>query len=190
MRTVVHGPLPAELEEYLAKRARLGLDRRDEVWEGEYHMSPAPNRRHADLDAQLGELLGPRARAVGLRPYGNLNIGEKENYRIPDRSFIDPSVERDIYLPTATVVVEILSQDDDTCKKFPFYATRAVAEILVVDPAERTVQWFVRAEANAKRRPNPSSRRRPASYSGYRRRHSQPNSAGPRAPPSRPGRRP
>ena len=149
MRTVVHGPLPAELEEYMAKRARLGLDRRDEVWEGEYHMSPAPNRRHADLEAQLGELLGPRARAVGLRPYGNLNIGEKENYRIPDRSFIDPTVEGDIYLPTATVVVEILSQDDDTYKKFSFYATRGIAEILVIDPAKRTVQWFVRAEASA-----------------------------------------
>ncbi len=148
MRTVVHGPLPAELEVYMAKRARLGLDRCDEVWEGEYHMTPAPNRRHADLEAQLGELLGPRARAVGLRPYGNLNIGEKENYRIPDRSFIDPSVEGDIYLPTATVVVEILSQDDDTYKKFPFYATRGIAEILVVDPAKRTVQWFVRAGAS------------------------------------------
>ena len=144
---VVHGPLPVELEEYLAKRARLGLDRFDEVWNGEYHMAPAPSRRHADIDAQLAVILEPYSRDVGLRGYGPLNIGEKESYRIPDRSFLDPSVEGDVYVPTATVVVEILSKDDDSYAKFPFYAQRGIVEILVVDPVAQTVQWFARDDA-------------------------------------------
>lgn len=52
------------------------------------------------------------------------------------------------WVPTAAMVVEIVSPDDETYEKFPFYAEREVEEILVVDPAARTVAiWQRTAEA-------------------------------------------
>jgi len=40
------------------------------------------------------------------------------------------------------MVVEILSADDETWQKLPFYAAHQVDEVLIVDPAERTVTWL------------------------------------------------
>jgi len=41
MRTVLLEP-PAEVRAWLARRRELGQDLYDEVWEGEYHVAPAP----------------------------------------------------------------------------------------------------------------------------------------------------
>jgi Uma2 family endonuclease len=43
---------------------------------------------------------------------------------------------------TAALIVEILSQGDESWQKLPFYAAHDVDEILIVDPAERTVTWL------------------------------------------------
>jgi hypothetical protein len=40
--TLVMDPPPAEFEALIERRRRLGLDRRDEMWEGVYHLAPAP----------------------------------------------------------------------------------------------------------------------------------------------------
>jgi len=40
------------------------------------------------------------------------------------------------------MVVEVLSPDDETFEKFGFYAAHGVEEILVADPAERTVRLW------------------------------------------------
>jgi Uma2 family endonuclease len=45
-------------------------------------------------------------------------------------------------VPTAVVVVEILSPDDETFDKFGFYAGTGVDELIVVDPAERLIRCF------------------------------------------------
>jgi hypothetical protein len=39
-------------------------------------------------------------------------------------------------------VVEIISPDDESWQKLPFFAAHDVDEVLLVDPAERTVTWL------------------------------------------------
>jgi Uma2 family endonuclease len=143
MRTVLLGEPPAEVQAWLDRRRALGQDLFDEVWEGEYHVAPAPHRRHGDVDDQLAAMLRPRARAAGLWPSGPLNIGGPDDYRVPDRAYL---CDRDTatFTPTAAVVVEIVSPGDETRSKSGFYFAVGVEEMLVVDPESRNVQWWAR----------------------------------------------
>ena len=134
MRTVVLGEPPAPLAEWLDQRRRNGQDLFDEVWEGVYHVAPAPARRHGDVDDQLAALLRAPARSRELWPSGPLNIGEPGDYRVPDRAYLRDR-EMATFVRTAAVVVEIVSPDDETYAKFDFYAARRVEEVIVVDPA-------------------------------------------------------
>jgi Uma2 family endonuclease len=45
-------------------------------------------------------------------------------------------------VPTAALVVEIVSPGDESWNKLPFYAVHHVDEMLIVDPSERTVHWL------------------------------------------------
>lgn len=126
----------------LQRRRRLGQDRFDEVWEGVLHVNPAPSYEHQRVGQQLAELLGPLARAAGLEPViGGVNVGSERDYRIPDGGLYRPGASG-TWLPTAALVIEIVSPEDETWEKLPFYAARGVDEVLVVDPKERTVLWF------------------------------------------------
>jgi len=69
------------------------------------------------------------------------NIGESEHdFRVPDGALHRPGASG-VWLSTATLVVEILSPGDESWQKLPFYAAHDVAEVLIVDPIERTVTW-------------------------------------------------
>jgi Uma2 family endonuclease len=94
----------------------LGQDLFDEVWEGEYHLPPAVHGRHGRVDAELAATLHSRARRVGLWDSGPCNTGTPDDYRVPDRSFLADQVTRRFY-PTAEVVVEIVSPDDESRNK-------------------------------------------------------------------------
>ncbi|MGH9069305.1 MAG: Uma2 family endonuclease [Acidimicrobiales bacterium] len=140
MRTVVLEPLPVEVAELIERRQRLGLDLHDEVWEGTYHMAPAARFRHADLDQQLAEVLGPLARAAGLIVSGPFNLGDSDSFRVPGRGLHRGDQEPGaVYLDTAAMVVEIVSPGDETWDKLDFYAGHGVDELLVVDPGKRKV---------------------------------------------------
>jgi Uma2 family endonuclease len=142
MPTLVRDPQPVEFERLLERRRRLGQDLLDEVWEGVYHMNPAPHSRHSDIQQQLAVLLDRPARQAGLRPrLGIFNLGEPNDYRVPDGGLLRPGGEA-VYLPAAALVVEIVSPNDDTWDKLCFYANRAVDELLIVDPQERRVHWL------------------------------------------------
>ncbi len=39
-------------------------------------------------------------------------------------------------------MVEIVSPNDDSYKKFSFYAAHEVDEVVIVDPAKRSVEWL------------------------------------------------
>src|SRR5689334_22709833 len=112
MSAVLFQHRPAELEALLAERHAKGLDIRDEVWEGVYVvMAPSPSIRHEWIAAQLIEIFGPRARAIGLRAIATANIGVLDDYRIPDvvvfdRGDADPT---GVWISTAALVVEIRS---------------------------------------------------------------------------------
>jgi Uma2 family endonuclease len=143
MRTLVLPPLPAEIERFLERRKALGQDTYDEVWEGTYHMSPAARSMHGYLDDQLARLLGPYADRAGLVGTGPFNLGEPDDYRVPDRGYHRNFDPRLAYLQTAVVVVEIVSPGDETFEKLPFYAAHGVEEVIVVEPEESRVQVLV-----------------------------------------------
>lgn len=145
MRTLVLDPSPPQLQALIEQRQRTGTDLHDEVWEGVYHMIPVAGVGHSLIAAQLATLLGTPARANGLVVGAEFNLGGKDDYRVPDLG-----VHRDpapaVWASTAAVAVEVLSPDDDTWKKLPFYAQHEVEELLIVDPGERSVTWLALRE--------------------------------------------
>ena len=143
MPTLVLGTPPPELEALLERRRQAGVDRLDEVWQGVRHMVPGPSIEHADISQQLAVLLDGPARAAGLRPtMSEFNLGESEHdFRVPDGGLHRPGASG-VLQATAAAVVEILSPGDESRQKLPFYADHDVDEVLLVDPAERTVTWL------------------------------------------------
>jgi len=146
MRTLVLDPPPAQLEALLEQRRRTGTDKHDEVWEGVYHVIPVGGIAHSLVAAQLAVLLDAPARTHGLLVSTEFNLASnKDNYRVPDLG-VHRNPRPAVWVPTAAIAVEVLSPDDDTWKKLPFYAQHEVDELLIVDPAERSVTWLTLRE--------------------------------------------
>jgi Uma2 family endonuclease len=141
MRTLLPDPPPQPFEDLLEWRRRIGADRHDEVWEGVLHMSPGPHEIHSDVQCQIGVLLYEPARAAGLHPRGEFNIGERDNYRVPDGGLRRERVWR-LYAPSAALVVEVVSPNDETWDKLGFYAAHDVRELVIADPQTQTVHWL------------------------------------------------
>ena len=145
MKTVVLGPPPAELERLIEHRHALGLDIFDEIWGGTYHMAPAPHPHHGYLDSQLARILRPYADAASLVETGPFNLGEPGDYRVPDHGY-HRELPGAAFVATAAVVTEVVSPDDETYDKLPFYARHEVDEVLVVEPDARQVRILALAD--------------------------------------------
>jgi Uma2 family endonuclease len=72
---------------------------------------------------------------------GEINLGKPDVYRVPDGALTEDG-GGELYNPTAVLVIEVLSPSDETTKKLPFYAAHRVAELLIIDPDQRTVNWL------------------------------------------------
>lgn len=144
MSTLVLGARPPELEQFLQRRRALGQDRLDEVWQGVYHVAPAPHFAHGRVSAELAALLRLAARRAGLVMTDAFNLGEPTDYRVPDQG-LHRAGAAGTWLPTAALVVEVVSPDDESYAKFGFYAAHDVDEVLIADPRTRTVRlWQLR----------------------------------------------
>ncbi len=142
VRTLVLDPQTAGLGELMERRRRSGLDRLDEIWEGVYHMVPAPSYAHGDIDSQLHAILRPLASSAGLTMTSQCNIGEGEHdFRVPDAALHRPGASGVWHL-TAAMVIEVVSPGDESWEKLPFYAAHRVDEVLIVDPRKRSVSWL------------------------------------------------
>ena len=138
--------------EVLAHRKLTGVDRWDEMWEGVLHMAPAPNREHQRILDDLIIFLGP---LIKQRNRGTLQSGinvfdeasPKENYRIPDLSFVARGHES-VLAEDGTrgggpdAVIEIRSPGDESYDKFPFFASLGVREVIVVDRDSKKPEVF------------------------------------------------
>jgi Uma2 family endonuclease len=145
MPTLVFDPPPAELEAIFERRRHSGADRRDEVWEGVLHMIPPPSVEHERLLIMLGRLLGPHADAAQLEITGGIAIGaDKDDYRVGDLTLLRPGSQPQ-WNDTAALVVQIVSPEDKSWDKLPFYAAHRVDELVIVDPAKGSVDWLARA---------------------------------------------
>jgi len=145
MRTLVLDPPPPQLQELLERRRRTGADRHDEVWEGVYHMIPAPGTAHSFVAQQLAVLLDAPARAAGLVVSVEFNLGAEGDFRVPDLG-VHRERRLGTWMPASAIVVEVLSPQDERWEKLPFYARRGVEEVLIVDPPGRSVTWLALRE--------------------------------------------
>jgi hypothetical protein len=140
MTVLVVGEHP-DVTAIIERRRALGLDGHDEVWEGIYHMVPHAQSGHGMVESELHAVLRPHARRAGLRVIGAFNLGEATDYRVPDLAVREPGPDA-VYLPTARLVIEVLSPDDETFAKFDFYGAHGVAEIMVADPEARSLRLW------------------------------------------------
>jgi Uma2 family endonuclease len=142
MSTLVLDPATPELKALKERRRRAGLDRLDEVWEGVLHMVPAPSHEHANIATQLALARDAPARNAGLElTMHEFNLGESErDFRVPDGGLHRPGGD-EMWHSTAALVVEIVSPEDESWQKLPFYAAHGVDEVLIVDP-QRSVHWL------------------------------------------------
>jgi Uma2 family endonuclease len=132
-------------ESLLEDRRRKGLDRLDEMWEGVLHMVPPPSSSHQKLGSDLLEGLRPFARAQGLTLVYEMGVyrGDRD-YRVPDLVAYRPDqlssrgVERG-----PEVVFELLSPNDETYEKLPFYESMGVREVFVIDPETARIELFL-----------------------------------------------
>jgi Uma2 family endonuclease len=99
------------------------------------------------LDHAVVRVLDPLAEAAGLVGSGPFNLGVVDDFRVPDHGYHRQESSA-TWFPTAAVVVEILSPDDETYEKFPFYAAHDVEEIVVVDPVNQSVSVWQRTSTD------------------------------------------
>jgi Uma2 family endonuclease len=76
---------------------------------------------------------------------GQCNLGDPDDYRVPDGGLF-ASAPDELYCATAALVIEIVSPGDETWDKLPFYAAHQVDELLIVDPQEQRVHWLALTE--------------------------------------------
>lgn len=144
MRVVMLSPP----EELLAERRRIGADRWDEIWEGVLHMVPPPSAWHQQMGTELIAVLLPVAKARGwLASYetGLFRSGAvKDDYRVPDLMVYRPDARSQRGVEgRAEVVIELLSPDDESRDKLPFYESLGVGEVFLIDPDTRAVELYV-----------------------------------------------
>jgi Uma2 family endonuclease len=136
------------IQAWLEKRRELGLDRRDEVWDGVYHVVPGPSSPHQHFEKLLDRILHPYLEPLGYEVYRCMDVLQpgrhNKDYRQPDISVVAPKniVHRGIE-GHAELVVEVLSPRDESRKKFGFYAAREIPEFWIADPVKKIVEVYV-----------------------------------------------
>ena len=128
----------ADLE--LERRRRLGIDRQDECWDGEWHLVNPPKRWHPRLNSDMFRALAPIADRAGLSSYCEATgVYEDldDNWRVPDQVYVRSDQEIEEGVTSAELVVEVRSPGDDSYAKLPFYAERGVTEVLIVHQDRR-----------------------------------------------------
>ena len=137
--------------QWLEERARLGLDRLDEVWEGVLHMPPAPGRIHQSVGTALTMFLGPELAARKIKLQYETEVHRPgaggSDYRVADLVFFredQPGLALTArgFEGAPLAVLEILSPNDETHEKLDFYAALGVAEVIVIDPHSRRAEIF------------------------------------------------
>ena len=121
-------------------RRRLGIDKSDERWDGEWHFVNPPRSWHNRLNCDMYEVLAPLARRRGLEPFGDCCgiFGDPEsNWRIPDQVYCRPEDVVEVGVVSAEFVVEVHSPGGEAYEKLPYFAERGVSEVLIVHEDRR-----------------------------------------------------
>jgi Uma2 family endonuclease len=129
-------------EHLRAQRIATGADRWDEVWEGTYMMTPLPNIEHQEIAGGLLSVIRQivdRGQAIVL-PGTNVSdreLGWEHNYRCPDVAvYLTGTAAKNCathWCGGPDFAVEIVSDDDRTRDKIPFYSQVGTRELLIVE---------------------------------------------------------
>jgi len=135
---------PADL---LEQRRRIGADLSDEVWEGVLHLVPPASSWHQRFGGKLFRVLAPLAEARGLEGLYESGLYRPGSalldYRVPDLMFVRPEhISKRGVDGAAELVIELLSEDDESREKLGFYQQVGVAEVLLIDPDSRVVELY------------------------------------------------
>ncbi|WP_435022411.1 Uma2 family endonuclease [Tundrisphaera sp. TA3] len=149
---------PDLIERLKAERQRLGLDKRDEIWDGDYVMSPLPNVDHQWIVTELAAIFRTICRSRGNgRSFAGLNVSDRgegwtQNYREPDVAvYLDGNSAKDWgthWEGGPDFAVEVLSPGDPARRKRDFYAKVNVREFMIVDRSPWSLELY---RANAGR---------------------------------------
>ena len=133
-------------DEWIEERRRLGLDRKDEMWDGVLHMVPPASSVHGRFGSGLGGVLGRAADEQGVWHLNEPGIfdpatADMTSYRVPDLGYARPQdvSERGIE-GRAVLVVEVLSPRGESYEKLRFYRQVGVEELLYVHPKTRVFE--------------------------------------------------
>lgn len=131
----------------LEERKRLGLDRRDEVWDGELHMVPPANWTHGNIEARISAALLPIARRRGYQIAVEVGVRDPtrdwDDFRVPDVTIAAPvHTSESAVEGRAELVIEVLSPHDESRYKFGFYAKRQVQEVWLIEPKTLVVEVY------------------------------------------------
>ena len=130
-------------EALLDERRRLGVDRRDEMWDGVLHVVPPAGGAHQRTGGSLYRILAARADELGLiASYETGLYRTGTDYRVPDQLYYSPDAASERGAEGAELVVEIRSPGDESYAKLDFFAAVGVREVLVVHPEGPTVELF------------------------------------------------
>ena len=129
-----------DLKAIIRRRRRMGGDRYDEVWNGVYVMAPLANIEHQELS---GSLTIAVYLALGgselIRIFPGVNVSDqpekwRTNFRCPDVAVYflgtPPRNRETHWLGGPDFAVEILSRNDRSRKKFTFYVSVGVRELM------------------------------------------------------------
>jgi len=140
-------------EAFLEERRRFGQDKKDELWDGELHMVPPPSSRHILVARDLLNALEPVAARMGLRtmpdPMGL--FGADNDWRIPDGMLVRPESISERGAEQAELVIEVLSPNDESRAKMPWYAKQGVTELWLLEPRTRIVEVYTLDQGSYRR---------------------------------------
>jgi Uma2 family endonuclease len=132
-----------ELKRIIRRRRHLGIDQRDEVWNGVYVMPPPADNEHQELSWRLtwaiNEACDHRQDIKFLPGIAVTDRADKwtKNFRCPDVAVFlpgNPAEDRKTHwLGGPDFAVEIISPGDRSRKKLDFYAKVGVRELLLVE---------------------------------------------------------
>ncbi len=102
-------------------------------------MVPRPSEQHQAIGTALVVALAPLAETGLFRP------DVDDDYKVPDQLYARPELRSERGIEGgASLVVEILSPNDETYAKLDWYASASVGvgEVLVIEPETRRVELF------------------------------------------------
>lgn len=143
---------PQLKQRLIAERQEAGSDRWDEVWEGTYILMPLPNDEHQGLVQRISTILDTIIGIPGLgrvRPGVNISDrieGWKQNYRCPDVVvFLNETQAQNhdtFWYGGPDFAVEVVSPNDRSREKLPFYASIGVRELLLIEREPWLLELF------------------------------------------------